>query len=225
MIFTKRFIITLSVLSVLFFVALSVPTKSDASSNVVLASVEWVQSQLNPVKDKVNQLESTIKKQQDEINSLRQALESGNPVTPAPSLPSQVFVNKPSATIHSGATRNYRVVATRVQGDSLNVIDTHTSSSNDTWYRVNVSSNLNGWIHSGDVSLSQVTVPTQAVTTTNTVVRRGATTDYASVESVSRGTTLKYIGSFTNNNGELWYNVETSRGNRGWVISTHAEVR
>lgn len=223
MIFTKRFIITLSVLSVVLLAAIALPIKSGAAGNVVLASVEWVQSQLKPVNDKVTQLEATVKKQQDEINALRQSIETGTPVT-VPTLPDVVYVSKTSTTVHSGATRDYRVVATRSQGASLNVIDSHTAS-NGLWYRVSISSSVKGWVFSGDVSLSQVSAPTEAFITTNTSLRRGATTGYASVESIPRGTTLSYLGSFTNGNGELWFNVETSRGNRGWILSTHAEVR
>ncbi|WP_100374073.1 SH3 domain-containing protein [Bacillus sp. FJAT-45037] len=222
--FSRKVAISVGASAILVVGAMSLPIKSDASSNVVLASVEWVQSQLGSVNSKVNQLESTVQRQQQEINSLKKALETGDYQPPEATLPNQVYVSKSNVTVHSGATANYRVVSRPTMGTSLQIIDSH-ESTNGLWYRVNVSSTVKGWIFSGDVSSTQVNAPTQAITTTTVNIRRGATTGYASVQTVPRSTTLKYLGDFTNNAGELWYNVETSTGTRGWIIATHAEVR
>src|SRR5690606_12969575 len=104
------------------------------------------------------------------------------------------------------------------------VIDQH-KSGNDLWYRVVLGTNSYGWIYSGDVSTTQVKQPTSVVTKVATPIRRGATTSYGIYETVKKGTTLKYISTFTNAAGETWYNVETSKGTRGWMLGTHGEVR
>ena len=212
-------------------VFLSTPQGIDAASNVVLASVDWVTSQLKPINSKITNLEKQVANQQKEIDLLKAQLSQNNP-TPPPSneepgeIPNTVYISKSAATIHSGATKDYKTIATRTKGSSLKVIDSFNSASG-LWYRVELSSDQKGWIHSGDVSTTKVAADTiNTVTTTQyTNLRKGATSGYASYQGIAKGTQLKYISTFINGSGETWYNVETSSGKRGWVISTHSEVR
>ncbi|MFT4414426.1 SH3 domain-containing protein [Fredinandcohnia humi] len=209
-------------------VAAFLPSTITASNNVILASVDWVTSQLNPINSKITALESKINSQQQEINSLKQQLSNGGVVvTPPPSstIPSTVYVSKNNVTIHSGATRDYRVIATKSAGAQLKVIDTFNGSTG-VWYRVEVSSTVKGWIFSGDISTTPVSVsePSTVVAKSETKIRKGATTSYPVVKTVASGTSLKYISAFTNAAGETWYNVEIS-GLRGWVNSSLVEVK
>lgn len=198
-----------------FIVGSFTPAKvGSAASNVVLASVEWVNNQLNPLQSRVTKLES-------EVQALRNALEEGGTVSP---LPSKVYVSAASATVHKGATRDYAVVATFSKGKELSVISEH-DSTDGKWYRVEYRSGSYGWIYSGDVSTSTVAKPTSVTITATTSVRRGATTDYRAIATLQKGATVKYIGSFTNNKNELWYNVELSNGVRGWIQAIHGEVK
>jgi uncharacterized protein YgiM (DUF1202 family) len=198
------------------------PISINASTNVVIASVEWVQSQLSPINSKISELESKINSQQQEINNLKQQITNGT-VTQTPSVPSTIYISSTSAAIHSGATKEYRIVATKSKGSSLKVIDTNQSASG-LWYRVQVSSSVAGWVFSGDVSTTAVSKPSSVVTKTSVNLRSGATVGYKVVKTVPSGTTLKYIQSFTNGAGETWYNVEIS-GIRGWMISSLGEVK
>lgn len=214
---------------------MSTPQAMKASSNVVLASVDWVTSQLNPMKTKMTELESKIALQQQEINSLKAQISQlgTSPGTPPPTtqpptngeLPSAVYA-KGTVNIHSGATRDYKVIATRTNGTSLKVIQSHTSSTG-LWYRVELSSTLKGWVFSGDVTLekSESSEPTKVVTFGEVHLRKGATTSYAIIQTLPSGTTLKYISTFKNAKGETWYNVETSAGVKGWVSGTLSEVK
>jgi uncharacterized protein YgiM (DUF1202 family) len=215
------------VLGVVLGISILFPLGTSANSNVLLASVEWVTSQLNPIKSKINSLESKINSQQTEINTLKEQvaeLSGSDPSTPPPStLPSEVFVNKSSATIHSGATREYKILATKTFGTSLKVIDDFTSGSG-LWYRVELSSTVKGWIHSDDVSTTKPTVK-QVYTFGDVNLRTGASTGYKSLGIIPKGTTLAYIQTFKNSLGETWYNVKTSSGEVGWVYSGLAEVR
>ncbi|RHW37275.1 SH3 domain-containing protein [Neobacillus notoginsengisoli] len=218
------------------------PDSMNASSNVVLASVDWVKAQLSPINSKVSSLESKVTtlegrvaSQQTELNSLKAQVEklaqggSSTPPPPAtstPTLPSTVYVSKSSVTIHSGATTSYKVVATQTAGTALKVVDSF-KSTNGIWYRVQLSSSLFGWVFSGDVSTTKVAVtqPTQVIAKSTANVRKGASTSYASVASLKAGTVTKYLGTFKNSKGETWYNVQLSSGVKGWVISTLCEVK
>ncbi|WP_066290321.1 SH3 domain-containing protein [Bacillus sp. FJAT-29937] len=216
---------------------LATPQAMNASSNVVLASVEWVTSQLNPMKTKMTELENKINTQQLEINSLKaQVAQLGsNPVTPPPTttqppangeLPSTVYAANASVNIHSGATKSYKVIATKTQGSALKVIDQFTSSTG-LWYRVELSATVKGWVFSNEVSVTKPSTsgPTQVVTFGDVHLRKGATTSYAVIETLKKGTSLKYISTFTNAKGEVWYNAETSAGVKGWVSGSLSEVK
>ncbi len=206
------------------------PASISAASDVIIASVDWVNSQINPMKKDIDALEAKVNSMQKEINTLKKQVADGNTGNTGgnednnATMPSTVYVAKSSVTIHSGATRDYRVVATKTKGSSLKVIDQHKSASG-LWYRVVLGTNSFGWIYSGDISTTQVKQPTSVVTTAAVQLRRGAATSYKVYETVKKGTTLKYISTFTNSSGETWYNVETSKGTRGWIIGTYGEVR
>ncbi|MER2170302.1 MAG: SH3 domain-containing protein, partial [Psychrobacillus psychrodurans] len=131
-----------------------------------------------------------------------------------------------SAKVHSGATRNYKVLSTIAANKGLTVIGQH-KGADGVWYRVEVSSTVKGWIFSNDVSTTKPSefIPSKVVTKQATNVRKGATTNYKSLETVAKGSTLTYLGSFKNANGETWYNVQTPKGTKGWVLSTLTEVK
>jgi uncharacterized protein YgiM (DUF1202 family) len=220
---------------------ISTPKGINAASNVVLASVDWVNAKINPINTKVTSLESKIaslegkiNSQQQEINNLKAGNGTSTPTTPTTptipenaGIPSVVYVNKSSANVYSGASTDYKVVGAKFKGDSLTVIDSFNSSSTGTWYRVSLSSTVKGWINSGNVSTSKVAAetPSKVVTTGVVNVRKGASTVYPSIETVQKGISLKFIQTFTNSQGQTWYNVETSSGKRGWISSSLGEVK
>lgn len=232
----KKILTTIGVvLGLSFLIAINTPASTKANSNLLLASVDWVQSQLSPINSKVTALEKRVAEQDAMIKQLQKAVSEGGtviapPTTPAPStpgtLPSVVYTNASSVKVHSGATRNYKVLATFTENKALNVIDQHGTGAN-LWYRVEVSSTVKGWIHSGDVTTTKPSnvTPSSVVTKEAVNIRKGATTSYASIELAAKGTSLKYISSFKNANGETWYNVQSPKGNKGWVLSTLTEVR
>lgn len=212
----------------LFFV----PTPSNANTNVVLASVEWVNSLINPLQSKVSSLEAKVASQEQQIKDLQAAISNGGviptptPVPPSTEMPSTVFTAKSGVTVHSGATRNYKVVETLPLNKGIKVIDQH-NGADGVWYRVELSSTLKGWVFSGDVTTSKPSnyVPSQVIAKESLNVRSGATTSYKVVETVSKGTSLKYLGQFKNAYGEVWYNVSMPSGKKGWVLSTLTEVK
>lgn len=232
----KKFLATIgAVIGLSLLVSINIPSSTKADSNLLLASVEWVQAQLNPIQTKVTALEKQVAEQDAIIKQLQKAVaEGGNVVVTPPTtppgtptgLPTVVYTTGSSVKVHSGATRDYKVIATFGANKGLTVIDQHQSATG-LWYRVEVSSTVKGWIFSGDVSTTKpgAFVPTSVVTKEAVNVRKGATTNYQSLELVAKGTTLKYLDTFTNASGETWYNVQTAKGTKGWVLSTLTEVK
>ncbi|MGP4078975.1 SH3 domain-containing protein [Pseudalkalibacillus sp. R45] len=221
----KKFIIIAVTLCLGIFLGTLAPYQGKANSNVLLASVDWVNSQLSGVNSKISQLESTISSQQAEINSLKEAIENGEyDGGSEDELPSTVYVSVSSATIHSGALDSYKVVATKIKGTELSVVDSHESTSG-LWYRVQVTSSLYGWINSGDVSTSEVPKPTSVKIKSDTTLHRGALSSYAVVADLKAGSTHDFISTFVNDLGEEWYNIELSNGTRGWVKAAYCEVQ
>jgi uncharacterized protein YgiM (DUF1202 family) len=221
-----------AVLGLSLLLTINAPTSTKANSNLLLASVEWVQAQLSPLQTKVTSLEKQLAAQDATIKQLQKAVaEGGNVVvTPPTTEPSTetpaVVYTTTSAKVHSGATRNYKVLSTIAANKGLTVIGQH-KGADGVWYRVEVSSTVKGWIFSNDVSTTKPSefIPSKVVTKQATNVRKGATTNYKSLETVAKGSTLTYLGSFKNANGETWYNVQTPKGTKGWVLSTLTEVK
>ncbi|MFF2752145.1 SH3 domain-containing protein [Psychrobacillus sp. NPDC058041] len=228
----------LGVLATIFglslIVSMFIPTSTKADSNLLLASVEWVQAQLNPLQTKVTALEKQLADQDAMIKQLQKAVaEGGNVIVTPPTttnpptdLPKVVYTSASSVTVHSGATRDYKVLATLGADKALTVIDQFKSATG-LWYRVEVSSTVKGWVFSGDITTTKPTtsIPTNVIAKQAVNVRKGATTNYDSIELVAKGASLIYLGSFKNASGETWYNVQTAKGNKGWVLSTLTEVK
>ncbi|HZG59658.1 MAG TPA: SH3 domain-containing protein [Anoxybacillus sp.] len=200
------------------------PSIMKASEEVILASVDWVTAQLNPMKSQIAKLEAQIQAQQKEINSLKQQLANQSPST---SSSTTVYVTKNKVAIRSGASTNYKIISYKNAGDALKVINSFTSSQG-LWYNVQLSSTVKGWVYSGDVSTSKNTASNNqktVVTVTKANIRKGASTSYPIVETVERGVSLLFIQQFTNSRGEIWYNVETNSGKRGWLAAYLGEVK
>ena len=217
--------VSLTILIGFFIVS---PSITNANSNLLLASVEWVQAQLNPLQTKVNQLETKIIKQEQEIKLIKEAMANlDSQPDKISTFPVTIYTTKASTTVHSGATRNYKVVAALPIGKALTATDSF-SSTHGIWYRVNVTDSFSGWIYSSDITVTKPSnfTPETVVAKTATNIRRGASTQYKIVEVVLAGSSMKYLGSFKNSTtGETWYNVQTSKGNKGWVLRTQTEVK
>lgn len=129
----KKTLFTISFVFLLgFMIGSFTPVKSgSAASNVVLASVEWVTNQINPLKTKVDRLEADVKE-------LRQSLENGNPTS---------VTIKSTTTVHRSADATERVVATLKTGTTVKYVDSFTNrKTGQLWYNVELSTGLRGWV-------------------------------------------------------------------------------
>lgn len=184
-----------------------------AQSNVLLASVEWVNAQLNPLKSKVDKLEATVASQATEIALLKKAVADGGTL-----LPDYVFIKSVEAKVHSGALSSYRTVAITNIGQKYKVVDEH-----GTWYRIEYSPGKYGWIEKSNISTKAVSMPTKVTIKKTTTVHSGALTSYRTVATLQSGQSVKFIQTFVSNN-ETWLNIELSSGVRGWIKASSGEV-
>src|SRR5690242_9219796 len=92
----KKFLLTIgAVLGLSLLLSITIPASTKANSNLLLASVEWVQAQLNPINTKVTELEKKVAEQDAIIKQLQKAVaEGGNgnvvvtpPTNPNPTVP------------------------------------------------------------------------------------------------------------------------------------------
>lgn len=119
------------------------PTGKEAASNVVLASVDWVNSIVNPINTKVTTLETKVSTLEGKINTLQQQIDSLKAAKPAPT---QV-VTKGIVNIRKGAsTSNYPVVIQVQKGVTLKYISSFKNSLGETWYNVEASNGKRGWM-------------------------------------------------------------------------------
>ncbi|MDP4171210.1 MAG: SH3 domain-containing protein [Bacillota bacterium] len=222
------------------------PKGINASGNVVLASVDWVTSQLNPMNSKIADLEKKIASQQQDLSNLRAQINTmaanAQVQGQGQQLQSVVYTTK-TAAIRSGANVHYKIIATKTVGSSLKVIDSVTLSTG-LWYRVELSSTLKGWIAATDISLvknssananasdtkisvtSQASVtPKQVIITKSVTLRKGASDSYPANATIQAGKSVMYLQTFVNSKGETWLNVETPTHVRGWMLSGFGEVK
>lgn len=144
----------------------------------------------------------------------------------AENLPAKMSVDN-TAEIRKGATISYPLVSTVSTGNTVTVIEEFTNSLGEKWYRVDLG-DKKGWGLASNFSAfsaDKLQAGDSAVITENNVnVRKGATTSYAAVTKLAKGTAVKIVDSFTNSLGETWYRIET--GNiKGWVIENYLESK
>ncbi|MGD6817052.1 hypothetical protein ACQCVE_08295 [Metabacillus sp. 113a] len=183
---------------------------SSASSNLVLASVEWVTSQLTPLNNRVANLEKEIKN-----------LENSNV---KPSLPSTIYVKTPVGDILRGAMEHYSTLTSAPMGQALTVKDQFISS--DGRYFLVTYNGKTGYIADWEVSTSAVKKPTSFVASKTAPVLRGADSSYRQKGIVNAGQTVQYLNTFKNSStGEVWIHVKLPNGVDGCVKLSNGEVR
>ena len=129
-----------------------------------------------------------------------------------------VLVEK--ADVRRGASSDYESVATLSKNQGVKVIGEHKNSKGELWYRVDLGSNIVGWVINTAFIAPPYTVTTKVVQIEKTAVRRGASSDYESVSTLSKNQSVKVIGEHKNSKGELWYRVDIGSNIIGWVISS-----
>ncbi|WNS75106.1 N-acetylmuramoyl-L-alanine amidase [Bacillus sp. DTU_2020_1000418_1_SI_GHA_SEK_038] len=138
--------------------------------------------------------------------------------------PTSMLVDQ-KVEIRKGATTAYPLVTSLPIGKSVTVIDEFINSAGETWYRVDLGSKQGWGLASRFTENSTNQSPLQTgslatITGDQVNVRKGATTSYAVVTKLSKGTKVKVIDTFKNSKGELWYRIEVG-SIKGWVIQSY----
>lgn len=187
------------------------PMASSSAAGMVLASVEWVQSQLNPINSRVAVLEQ-------EIQTLKQS--AGNPA-----MPTSVYVKPIIADVHKSALNGSTVAASLPVSQSLKVIQQITSADGK-FYRVEYAAGKFGWISVSDISTSAVSKPASFKVNVKSFMYKSADTGSTKAASIAAGQNLKYVSAFRNSKTkEIWINAELSNGTRGWIQLQNGEVK
>ncbi|MGD6831729.1 SH3 domain-containing protein [Sutcliffiella halmapala] len=213
----KTIFITVSALLIGTLVGSIFTSTSSASSNFVIASVEWVNAQLNPIKSKITELESKVGE--------------GGPSTPQPGTSSgftglKIVVTN-TANIRSGlSTATPALISNSPAGTEFNYLQTHYDQNGNRWYEGKFVDGTTAYIVA---THSKVDVPaasnySQIVFTKDANIRSDKSFKGSVVTMLTKSSKATYLQTQTNNIGETWYQIRLSDGKTAWVIAHAAEV-
>ena len=136
----------------------------------------------------------------------------------APALAAGQVTTTASVNLRSGAGLGYQSLRVIGEGVTLSYTETAWDSRGVLWYHVSYSGS-NGWVSSryakeGGSAGSSVT------TTANVHLRAGAGTEYESLRTIGRGTTLTWDRTAYDSKGVAWYHV-SHNGWTGWVCAKY----
>jgi N-acetylmuramoyl-L-alanine amidase len=130
-----------------------------------------------------------------------------------------MYVSKNNFPLRKGASTHYESIAILKLNQTVKVVD-EFNNSGETWYRLQISSKVLGWVPASSLSLQPQQNVKITVNVDNAIVRSGASTSYKKVAILQKGKTFSAINTFTNSQGEVWYRIEYSGGRYGWINST-----
>ncbi|KOP71993.1 N-acetylmuramoyl-L-alanine amidase [Cytobacillus solani] len=145
-------------------------------------------------------------------------------VSTSESLNLDLYVTADVANLRSGPSTSYSIMDQATKGTLLKAVKSEKGSDGHLWYQVLTSSNQLAWI--SETIVSTQTTNTYAVgskytvSTSNTNLRSGASTQYKVVEVLKKNTTITILGEFKNSLGQQWINILSSSGKKGWVLSS-----
>jgi N-acetylmuramoyl-L-alanine amidase len=130
-----------------------------------------------------------------------------------------MYVSKNNFPLRKGASIHYESIATLKLNQTVKVIGEFINSG-ETWYRLQITSKVLGWVPAASLSKQPVQNIKIQVNVNNAIVRSGASPAYKIVANMPKGKTFTAISTFTNSQGEVWYRIEYSVGRYGWISSS-----
>lgn len=140
-------------------------------------------------------------------------------VTAQQNIEKSMYINTANTTVHKGASTSYVSIATLTLNEQVKVVDEFTNSLNEQWNRVQINSSTYGWVKSQYLIDTPKELNNIYISIDGATIRSGASTSYKSLTSLSKGTLLQSLDTFTNSAGEVWYRVEFAANQFGWVRS------
>lgn len=126
---------------------------------------------------------------------------------------------KENVNVHRGALSGYKVTGILSKQQEVHVLSEFTNANNEVWVQVK-NNNLSGWVKQNDIAAAAFSPAKMTVTGNNVNMRKGATTSYSIVATLTLGQTVEVVDRFLNQNLEVWYRVKINN-QYGWVIGTY----
>ncbi|WP_165571488.1 N-acetylmuramoyl-L-alanine amidase [Cytobacillus praedii] len=159
-----------------------------------------------------------------EVNSSLAGWIPADSVSTSESLNLDLYVTADVANLRSGPSTSYSILDQATKGSLLKAVKSEKGSDGHVWYQVLTSSNQLAWISETIVSTQEQTGYSVGskyiVGAANINLRSGASTQYKVAEVLKKGTTVTILGEFKNSLGQQWYNILSSSGKKGWVLSS-----
>lgn len=174
---------------------------------------------------------NSISVSSDAIQAFVTPAYSGSSGSSGTTLPLYDYVNGDSVNMRSGPGTEYNKLGSYNTGTSVEILDTVTNSSGETWYQVEIlSSGATGYIRSDFITVinkSEESPTTHYINGDGVRLRGGAGTDFDEIDKFDTGTSVKLLGVYANasNAEEKWYNVKIiSTGDEGYIRSDFIKI-
>lgn len=134
-----------------------------------------------------------------------------------------------SATVHSGATEQYKIVATLKENVQITVVNQIKNAAGEVWYQIQLKDGVKGWIHSEMTETIQENgsslqdYKTVYVRNVNSKVHSGALDSYRVIYLPKQNEALQVIDEFTNNLNQKWYRVSINEETKGWILASSVQ--
>lgn len=162
-----------------------------------------------------------------EVNASLKGWVPADTVSTSESLNLDLYVTADVANLRGGPSTSFPVMDQATKGTLLKAVKSEKGSDGHLWYQVLTSSNQLVWIsetivstQSNSNSNSYAVGSKYIVGAANINLRSGASTQYKVAEVLKKGTTITILGEFKNSLGQQWFNIQSSSGKKGWVISS-----
>ncbi len=174
---------------------------------------------------------NSISVSSDAIQAFVTPAYSGSSGSSGSTSPLYDYVNGDSVNMRSGPGTEYNKLGSYNTGTSVEIIDTVTNSSGETWHQVEILSNgATGYIRSDFITIINKTEEapkTHYINGDNVRLRSGAGTDFDEVDKFDSGTKVKLLGVAANaeDTTEKWYNVQIiATGDKGYIRSDFIKI-
>lgn len=140
------------------------------------------------------------------------------------------YVNGDSVNLRSGPGTDHSKLGSYDTGTSVEILDTVTNSSGETWHKVEIlSTGATGYIRSDFITVinkTEESPTTHYINGDSVRLRKGPGTEYDEVDKFDTGTKVTLLGiSPSADESEKWYSVRiNTTGNEGYVRSDFIKI-
>ena len=141
-----------------------------------------------------------------------------------------------SVVVRSKASAKGEKIATAAKGKKFEYLATGTDEKQQTWYKIQYTSDKSGWVPGSDSKIvkaadkteskteKKTTVKQVQITASKVVVRKSASKTSKSLGTTAKGKKFNYLASKKGTDGKTWYQIQYNSKTKGWVISTYSKI-